>query len=377
MNKDGDQLPLDEQMLLFAPFLSKQHNRVFDMYDALPRFVLSWKRDADKGPRLLTFPNVQIAGQKVTVKITPAIIAATESEVDNAATGPQRIQGKIIFPGAREEIVEFTIRRLAARQIESMGYRVDDKREHVTVKFTLAQLRNELAEHGHHYKAAEIAEALDVLAKSQIQLVGNVPENIAEGYKWKANQPYSMLGDFRAIESTAADSTGAGTTYIVSLHPMAAAALLQGNYFDHNHPRTMQLHRPLARWLVKVMNLRFRQAERGNFTNKKGYNISLTRILTESGMLPHKRLRTSIERIREAVEELKDTGWLDRFKPFAEEVTYAAEAKRGQKPIREIVWTLYPSNEFVSEIIEGNIRAQRHWKEGDRLAKPEGERAAH
>ena len=36
----------DEQMLLFAPFFSERHNRVFDIYDALPRFVLSWKREA-------------------------------------------------------------------------------------------------------------------------------------------------------------------------------------------------------------------------------------------------------------------------------------------------------------------------------------------
>ena len=368
MNKDTLQT-LDEQLLLFAPFLSDRHNRVFELYDALPRFVLSWKRDAEKGPRTLTFPNVQIGEQVVSVKITPAIVSDPSKTV-TTTTGPQRGTGKIIFPGAREEIIEFALRRLAVRQHEGLSRRLEKDREHIAVKFRLSELRSQLAEDGHHFKNAEIAEALEVLANSQLQLSGDVPENIAEGYKWKATQAYSMLADLRAIEPKEGDPSGEKTTYVVSLHPLAAAAILQGRFFDHNHARTMQLRKPLARWLIKRMNLRYRQAQKNSFaTSGSGYKIGLSRILAESGMLPEKRLRASIERIRDAIKELTNTGWLHCFKPYDEATTLGPSTKKGgRKTIQEIVWTLYPSNEFAQEVIEGNMRRQA-LKNGESRAK--------
>jgi hypothetical protein len=97
--------PVDEQMLLFAPFFSERHNRVFDIYDALPRFVLSWKREADaKGAKGITFDNVRIGDQKISVTLTPAIVHDPNqiAEPPTREGAPRRLKGKLIFPGPRE-----------------------------------------------------------------------------------------------------------------------------------------------------------------------------------------------------------------------------------------------------------------------------------
>jgi hypothetical protein len=360
--------PVDEQMLLFAPFFSERHNRVFDLYDALPRFVLSWKREADaKGVKGITFSNVRIGDQTVGVKILPAVVTDPTQKQPPAEPGmPQRLSGKLIFPGPREEIIEFALRRMAAVQHADMKRRTGKDADQVTLTFRLSELRAQLAEDKHHFKGAEIAEALEVLALSKIQLSGDVPNDVAEGYRWKSTQAYSMLEDLRVIEPKEGDHTPDGdhTSYFVSFHPLAAAAILQGRFFDHNHRRTMQLRRPLARWIIKRMNLRYRQAKKDI---KQGYKISLTRILGESGMMPEKRLRASIERIREALEELKETGWLSLWQNFDETITYDDSShKRGRAPIKEITWTLYPSSEFCQEVIEGNMNRAERFTNGQR-----------
>jgi hypothetical protein len=365
--------PAEEQMLLFAPFFSERHNRVFDLYDLLPRFVLTWKREVtDKSKNAITFPNVRIIGdQRITVTIIPAVVVDNSQRIPSGIHegAPHRVPTKLIVPGPREEIVEFALRRMAAVQHADMKVRTGKEADQVTLTFRLSQLREQLAEDGHHFKSTEIAEAMEVLALSKIQLSGDVPKDVAEGYQWKATQAYSMLEDLRVIEPKEGDHTpdGATTSYFVSFHPLAAAAILQGRFFDHNHRRTMQLRKPLARWLIKRINLRYRQAQK---STREGYKISLTRILAESGMMPEKRLRASIERIREALKELSCTGWLSRFHAFDETITFAPPSKTGgQKAIKEIVWTLYPSSEFCQEVIEGNkmraerlTNAQRRWE---------------
>ena len=355
--------PVDEQMLLFAPFFSERHNRVFDIYDALPRFVLSWKREADaKGAKGITFSNVRIGDQTVAVKITPAVVTDPKQAAPPTREGaPQRLSGKLIFPGPREEIIEFALRRMAAVQYADMKRRTGKDADQVTVTFHLSELRGQLAEDGHHFKGAEISEALEVLALSKIQLSGDVPANVAEGYRWKSTQAYSMLEDLRVVEPKEGDtSEGDRASYFVSFHPLASAAILQGRFFDHNHRRTMQLRKPLARWLIKRMSLKYRQASRGGVVAREGYNLSLSRIIAESGLLPEKRLRDTVQRIRDAIHELKSAGWLSRFQAFDEVTTFTDNGARGQKAIKDIVWTFYPSTEFINEIIEGNDnRAKR------------------
>jgi hypothetical protein len=355
--------PVDEQMLLFAPFFSERHNRVFDIYDALPRFVLSWKREADaKGAKGITFDNVRIGDQKISVTLTPAIVHDPNqiAEPPTREGAPRRLKGKLIFPGPREEIIEFALRRMAAVQHADMTRRTGKEADHVTLAFKLSDLRGQLAEDGHHFKGAEISEALEVLAKSQMQLSGDVPDEIAKGHRWTATHPYSMLADLRVFDmKEGAAPYRDSTTYVVSLHPLAAAAILQGRFFDHNHSRTMKLRKPLARWLIKRMSLKYRQAARGGAIAREGYNLSLSRIIAESGMLPDKRLRDTVLRIREAINELKESGWLSRWKAFDEVITHE-KGTSGQKAIKEIVWTFYPSAEFINEIIEGNDnRAKR------------------
>ena len=95
---------------------------------------------------------------------------------------------------------------MAAVQHADMKRRTGKDADQVTLTFRLSELRAQLAEDGHHFKGAEIAEALEVLALSKIQLSGDVPDNVAEGYRWKSTQAYSMLEDLRVVEPKEGDT---------------------------------------------------------------------------------------------------------------------------------------------------------------------------
>ena len=192
--------PVDEQMLLFAPFFSERHNRVFDIYDALPRFVLTWKREvSDKSPKVITFSNVRIGDQTVAEQITPAVV------VDPAATpplregAPQRLSAKMIFPGPREEIIEFALRRMAAVQHADMKRRTGKDADQVTLTFRLSQLREQLAEDGHHFKGAEIAEAMNVLAQIRFSFPATFRMMLLMGID---GRPHRLIPCWKTFESS-------------------------------------------------------------------------------------------------------------------------------------------------------------------------------
>jgi len=59
--------------------------------------------------------------------------------------------------------------------------------------------------------------------------------------------------------------------------------------------------------------------------------------------------------VRQALNDLKQTGFLSISDAYLEEPIYAKSANgRGRPTLKDVRWTLYPSNAFAEEIITGN-----------------------
>jgi hypothetical protein len=135
-------------------------------------------------------------------------------------------------------------------------------------------------------------------------------------------------------------------------HPLATEAILQMAYYPINALRVGKLKSALARWLTTRMSHNYRQARRNGWIDGDGYHISLETILAERGMVKEKRLRDNVDSVRTALAEMKKEKILYQPKPYDEKLTLAPG--RGGRKIVGAVWTLYPSHEFVEEIIRGN-----------------------
>ena len=333
-------MPDELQLELLAPWYSQNtsESRTLELFDAMPKYPYPVTTTIEKPERLeISFT---LRGLKYTAFITTA-------QITDARTAEQRL----VFPGAREELVERALRFIAVQQIARTRLTPDTETGHhsVTVVFTLSMLRRHLEDLGHGFKLSEIKEALDILSNTLIELRLDDESGQSKGRRrfMKATILSNYTGDFAERDPTGEDSRVAMT-----YHPLATQAILGLAFYPINQVRVGKLKRPLARWLTTRMSHNYRQARKNGYVHNDGYHISLQTILEERGLPREKRLRANVEAVREAIEDMKAQNILSQMHPFDEELVHAPS--KGRPKIADAIWNLYPSAEFVDEIIEGN-----------------------
>ncbi len=355
----SDPAPTDLQMSLFNGWHSKNpaHSRTLDFFDSLPKFSLTHTR-AVKKASILRFDDVQIAGHRVSVSIAPAIIASKGRKQSKAAASEE--DAKLIFPGVREELVEMAIRKLAVQQTVSTGLHVGRQTgtHIIRVTFTLSQLRQELTSAGHSLMLSQIREALEVLSRAVLTVE-------AEHDRTIHGMQAPILQNLRR-QQPKGDVDGSRSYISVDYHPLATKAIIDQAYKPINYTRVMRVGLPLARWIITRMSQRYRQASRQDMVEGRGYILTLSRVLAESGITAEERQRNTIDRVRQALKELKEQGFLHPMKPYDERPVY--ERTKGRPKIIEMEWKLFPSSTFVGEIVEGNIE-MKDLKQGAEGAK--------
>jgi hypothetical protein len=333
MKDNSDDGQTADQLALFPGWFSADHNesRTLDIYDALPKFVFNPTRDielADGKPR--TF-NITIRGESLRVIISPADIQREDKWVR-------------VFPGPREELVERVIRQIAAQDDANAHHHPhEDGHRRVSAYFSFSKIRRILADYGHAFKIAEIREALTVLSRTNIILEG---ESLNELHGHSAT----------LIEYTyrvrKADKDGIRSYGRATLHPLATRSILALAWFPMNNERIMRLSSPIARWLTTRMYHSFRQAEKHGYILQKGYHIALATIIEESGLIQQQQIYRASLPVLMALKEMQAHGILNRHTPFQQDDRHAKTA--GRPHLINVIWTLFPSNEVVEEIIKGN-----------------------
>ncbi len=320
----------------FAGNDERGNSRSLIYWDQVPWRVLSHKRGGDV-PELIRLENVRISRDaEATVELRPAILADGKNKV------------RRVYPGAREEMVEMVLRRMAVQRLahcsaEDAGEVTQGKL--VSLCTTLYAVQQELEQRGHALSRPQIKEAMKVMH------LCNVSVECSDAF-FQAGSSGAILGAMTYAGPKAPEDDGR-LRYSVVFHPLISAAILSEKYFPMNYERWMQLQRPLARWMANLLNVRYRYAEKDP-SESCSFKLTLRRVLNDSGIKAEPRMRDNIDRVREAIDELRRVGYLTPMQRTqdTERATYARTP--GRRAVEDMEWQLQASRTFASEIIAGN-----------------------
>lgn len=338
------------ELPLFDGFFSadKNESRTFEIFDALPKYVYAKVRKAkDLTPitKTITLRRRNEAGKQEELQVQVTLSAAVIKGQDGT--------GQAIYPGAREELVERAIRKLAVQQVVNTGLHTvpQSGAQIIRVSFTLYQLRKELTSQGHGFKVVELKEALEVLNKATVNLACSKDRTL-HGISSAVFSNYIYVYDED-------DESGQGSKVSVDYHPLATQAIINLAFYPINYQRVMSMASPLARWLATRLSHRFRQATKTAFVDGGSYQISLETILSESGIAKASRLRDNVATVRQALTQMVKENVLHAMRPYQEDLSYAST--KGRKKVTDVVWQLFPSRQFAQEIIQGNVEMSQ-WR---------------
>ena len=338
------------ELPLFDGFFSadKNESRTFEIFDALPKYVYAKVRKAkDLTPitKTITLRRRNEAGKQEELQVQVTLSAAVIKGQDGT--------GQAIYPGAREELVERAIRKLAVQQVVNTGLHTvpQSGAQIIRVSFTLYQLRKELTSQGHGFKVVELKEALEVLNKATVNLACSKDRTL-HGISSAVFSNYTYVYDED-------DESGQGSKVSVDYHPLATQAIINLAFYPINYPRVMSMASPLARWLATRLSHRFRQATKTAFVDGGSYQISLETILSESGIAKASRLRDNVATVRQALAQMVKENVLHAMRPYQEDLSYAST--KGRKKVTDVVWQLFPSRQVAQEIIQGNVEMSQ-WR---------------
>lgn len=154
------------------------------------------------------------------------------------------------FPSANEELIEDVLRKIAADQ--NNGY-YDPKERRSGVVFTLHMVRKELEKRGHGRTYAEINLSLEIMSSAVIQTT------TADGKEGEFTSKSLYLNNlFRVSKGKLAEDPAA--KWFVDFHPFASRALDELTYRQFDYARLMSHKSQLARWLNKVLSLKYLNA---------------------------------------------------------------------------------------------------------------------
>ena len=298
-------------------------SNVFDLWDGIPRYAIS-RQQQDKWRKAGAFPQLHnilfhYRGRELKATIQPAWI----EDKDGSITG--------YYPSANEELIEDVLRKIAAGQ--NNGY-FDAKESRSGVVFTLYMVRKELENRGHSRTYKEINLSLEIMARSVI-ITGT-----ADGKEGDFTSNSLYLNNlYRVSKSKLAEDPEA--KWFVDFHPFASRAMDELTYRQFNYARLMSHKSQLARWLDKVLSLKYLNAG-----ILHPFEMRLSTIIRDSKLLDgYGRLRAAVEAVDSAFEELQTCAPPLLLKKPQKNVIIGERGK-----ILDVVYTLHPSREFVAEV---------------------------
>lgn len=317
------QMDLFRSLLCNSEVARDSLSNVFDLWDSIPRYVVS-RQQQDKWRKAGTFPLLyevpfSYRGRKLTATIQPAAVKGKDGVI------------RSYYPSANEELIEDVLRKIATEQ--NNGY-FDPREKRSGVVFTLHMVRKELEKRGHGRTYSEINLSLEIMSSAVIQ---TTTSDDKDGDFTSKSLYLNNL--FRVSRCKLAEDPQA--KWFVDFHPFASRALDELTYRQFNYARLMGHKNQLARWLNKVLSLKYINA---SFLHP--FDIHLSTITRDSGLLTgYGRVRDAVTAVDIAFNELQtcDPPLLGN-KPEKKTI----EGPRGK--ILDVVYTLYPSREFIAEV---------------------------
>jgi len=257
------------------------------LWDVAPRSIPGRARDELKdGNYLKTMERTfTLAGQVYQVTLKPARI--------KDRSGKQTEQ----YPGERERLVEWVIRRIAA-----MRNRISlSSKDEVNVSFSIHEVRTELARTGHTYSFYEIVDALQILHQSIVEIV-----KVDTDAKGHTRERVLSASTFPQLAFADREKESAKST--VQLNWLATEAMKHLNFRQMNYDTIMNMRGPVERWIYTKLNhdvLYYRM-------HPNVHVIHASEVI-DGTALSRNKPRDSMKRVTDAMGYLREQGIILEF----------------------------------------------------------------
>jgi hypothetical protein len=321
------------QLSLFQTFLPAEdkYSNTIEFYDAVPKYYTNKRQIAEmrEGPegREIYLPTLEreFKHRNVTyrLEINPARVRDSDSII------------KEYYPSEQEEIVEEALRKIASDRLN--GVYLGNS---AGVQFTMYELRKELLRGKHTMSHTQLQRSLLICRSAGLRIERKDGEK--EVVLDSSIFPTVMISNRKDWK---ADPKNARC--YVQFNPLVTASIETLTYRQFDYETLMSYKRQLSRWLHKRLYHNYVNAGMLN-----SYNILLSTIRRDSGLLNNARVSQNIKYLERTLAELSEKNIIYGFEK---------EERRGrQNRIDDILYTLMPTMNFVSEMKKANKRASDH-----------------
>lgn len=327
MNKN-DLEPIKSQQLnldLFEldPLLDKNYSNTLEIYDLAGKFLY------DKHRKYLSSASAEETEfTRITnYKDMELRISVTAANIERVKGGTK--QRVFVFPGAREEIIEDVLRKLATeRRAEAYeattGTNAGTK--FVAIAFTLYEIYEELKRVGKLYSYSEIKEALHIMNRSILSIQS-------------MDNSIDLSAPFFPIMAIADRGNKKETRSFVCFHPMVTDVILTLNFRRYNYAKALEFKGHYARLTYKRLCHRWVQASPG-----KPYTILLSTLINAMKD-PYQNTYQDKALFKDVMDDLVSADVLER---------YEMVPKKEGKKIVDWRFELYASNTFAKQVAANN-----------------------
>ncbi|PON19359.1 replication protein [Candidatus Entotheonella serta] len=335
----GTQLSLFQSFLCNTDEGRDRLSNTVELWDSIPKYSVSQqamnKARTDEGLLEPLEKEFVYRERKYRVIIQAAVISeeisiGEKGEREKSDSNLIRKEYKAYYPSSNEELVEDALRKIAAEQYKGF---FDKPTFKSGVVFSLYLLRRELKKRGHTRSYQEIVRSLNILAKSNIEILFADGRGIAV-----ANYLPVMAAVTR--ERLTEDPTA---KWVVHFHPLVTDSIDKLSYRQYNYHLMMSHSSHLARWLHKRLSHNY-----VNASYDSPYNILLSSVRRNSGLLEYGRPSDARNAFEKALQELVDKNLIMFFEK--------EETRGARNKIVDVKYLLTPHFDFVRDVKAANKR---------------------
>lgn len=310
------------QLDLFSQFVTNDKSEVsntVEIWESIPKYFFTPKqveklrtKTGHADPYKMEF---SYDGISCSVKIQPALIEQKDGGY------------KAFFPSVTEELVEEALKKYLT--IQNYGIHDVNKAE-TWVRFSLSMIHRELKSRGRTRSRNEIKHAIEVMNKCNISLF----KDKKEVWSGAILQDLVTVGREEYLADTDAHHIGRLPLFI-------SHAINRLEYRQFNYDRLMSCDEQLSRFIYKKLINRYRHA---NLINNYHFMFS---DLKNSGLLQQSREIDNRRKVLSALDELKEKNII---------ASYETDERKESRAITDVKYTIFPSNQFISEQKAANKR---------------------
>lgn len=323
------------------------YTNAFEFYESIPRFLAG----GDKAKYISADGSVAQVKRNADGTSLPIERFFTHRErqfsLEIAPTSVKR-KGKHIsvFPGVREEVIEFAIFKIAMEK----GYFSGDETEpsatadNYMVYTTVYEIKKELEKRkdtkNSSYNHTQIMEALEILSKTIYTLK-------TESDTKKGGKVFRLFEGFTWVQDKKSGNSKNATIQI-RLNEYVGKAILSRSWRKIGYESIIGENSFLARWFRKYLSLRFTHAD-----NTQTFNILLSTVINHSGISPYKEVKDSLKFVQMILDGL------DIISKVQVQKVWETNPTTKRKRLTDAKFIIWPSKSFIEEQIQANAHARR------------------